>query len=321
MLNYIPAVTDPNVLVGITTADDAAVYKVAEDIAVVLTVDFFTPVVDDPYDFGRIAVTNSLSDIYAMGAKPIIGLNLIGFPTQQLPITVLQEILRGGSDQAKNAGVSIVGGHSIDDPEPKYGMVALGLIHPAKVKSNATAEEGDVLFLTKPIGTGIISTAIKREVAGDSEIEEATRWMTTLNRDASEVMQKVGAHACTDVTGFGLLGHLHEMTYASRVGAKIRLNAVPVMKGVRDLLDRGMSPGGAYRNLDFLVGCGGVIWQGKMSEQDKLLLFDPQTAGGLLISAPAENADEMESELTRTGVTAARVGQMIHDPDGKIVVE
>lgn len=320
LLRYIPIVTDPNVLVGVTTADDAAVYRVSEDIAVVLTVDFFPPIVDDPYDFGRIAVTNSLSDIYAMGAKPVIGLNLVGYPSRTLPLGVLEDILRGGADQATKAGVSIVGGHSIDDPEPKYGMVALGLINPQKVMSNATAKEGDILFLTKPIGTGVISTAIKREAAKHEEVAAVTRIMTTLNKDASEAMMKVGANACTDVTGFSLIGHLHEMTYASKVGASIRLDAVPVIEGARQLLNQDMSPGGAYRNLDFLTGCGAMVWDARVTELDKLLLADPQTAGGLLISIPPERANELEQELLQSDVLAARIGEMIHDSEGRIYV-
>lgn len=320
VLKYIPAVTDPNVLVGITTSDDAAVYRVTDDIAVVLTVDYFTPIVDDPYDFGRVAVTNSLSDIYAMGARPIIGLNVIGYPARTLPLGILEEILKGGSDQAATAGVSIVGGHSIDDPEPKYGLVALGLIHPDKVKSNATAREGDVLFLTKPIGTGVISTAIKKEAARPLEVEEAIRQMTTLNKDASEAMVKIGANACTDVTGFSLLGHLHEMTFASKVGARVRLADVPVIGGVRELMEQDMSPGGAYRNLDFLTGCGAIIWGEGVDEMDKLLLCDPQTAGGLLISIAAERADLLQAELEQSGVAAARIGEMVRDPDGRIQV-
>jgi len=313
-------VTDPNVLVGITTADDAAVYRVSDDLAVVLTVDYFTPVVDDPYDFGRIAVTNSLSDIYAMGARPAIALNLVGFPVGTLPIEILEEILRGGVDQAQKAGISIVGGHSIDDPEPKYGLVVLGFIDPHRVMSNATARAGDVLLLTKPIGTGIISTAIKRGAARPEEIRRVTELMTTLNKEASEAMQKVGANACTDVTGFGLLGHLHEMTSASRVGARIRLSDVPVIEGAREILAQNMVPGGTYRNLEFLEGCGAVIWEGDLSEQDKLLLCDAQTAGGLLISVPEEKASQMEQELVRSGIPAARIGEMIDEPNRRIVI-
>lgn len=317
----LPPVTDPNVLVGVATSDDAAVYKLTDELAVVLTVDFFTPIVDDPYDYGRIAVTNSLSDIYAMGARPVIGLNLVGFPSRTLPLAILEEILRGGSDQASAAGISIVGGHSIDDPEPKYGLVAMGLIHPDRVTSNATAKVGDILFLTKPIGTGIISTAIKKAVASPAETAEAIKWMTTLNRTASEVMQKIGAHACTDVTGFSLLGHLHEMTLASRIGARIRMDDIPLMTGVRELLAQDMAPGGAYRNLEFLENCGAVVWEREMTEEDKVLLCDPQTAGGLLISVAPEKADDLERELVKSDVPAVLIGEMVEDEEGRIYVE
>jgi len=320
VIKLIPPVADPNVLVGITTADDAAVYKMSDDLAIVLTADYFTPVVDDPYDFGRIAVTNSLSDIYAMGARPAIGLNLVGFPALTLPITILEEILRGGVDQARQAGISIVGGHSIDDPEPKYGLVVLGFVNPKDVISNATAEAGDVLLLTKPIGTGIISTAIKREVATPDEIARVTEAMTTLSRAASEAMQKVGVSACTDVTGFGLLGHLHEMTSASRVGARIRLSDVPVIEGARELAAQDMTPGGTYRNLDFLERRKAVVWEGDLSELDKLLLCDAQTAGGLLISVPARKSEEMERELAQAGVRAVRIGEIVPDPESRIYV-
>lgn len=318
VLKKLPVAADPNVLVGVTTSDDAAVYKVSEDIAVVLTVDFFTPIVDDPYEFGRIAVTNALSDIYAMGARPVIGLNLVAYPSKTLPMVILEEILKGGADQAQKAGVSIVGGHSIDDPEPKYGLVALGFVNPDRVMSNATAKEGDDIILTKPIGTGIISTAIKKEVATPEEIKSAIGYMTTLNKTASEVMQQVGASACTDVTGFGLLGHLYEMTCGSGVGADIRLDDVPVIKGVRELLAKDMAPGGAYRNLDYLTNCGAIVWDGDFTEEDKLLATDPQTAGPLLISVPKEKSAEMLEEMKSSGVEAVKIGEMVHDPEGKI---
>jgi len=308
------------VLVGITTADDAAVYRISDDLALVLTADYFTPIVDDPYEFGRIAVTNALSDIYAMGAKPVIGLNLVGFPARTLPLDILQDILRGGVDQAKLAGVSIVGGHSIDDPEPKYGLAALGFVHPDRVISNATAREGDVLFLTKPIGTGIVSTAIKEEAAPAAVVERATALMTTLNKEASEAMAKVGASACTDVTGFGLLGHLYEMTRGSKVGARVRMADVPIIEGARELLAQDFSPGGARRNLEFLTRCGAVVWEIDATAEDKLLLCDPQTAGGLLISIASEKTDMLQNELTQRGVVAARIGEMVHDPSGRILV-
>jgi selenide, water dikinase len=316
-----PPILDENVLVGLTTSDDAAVYRVSDELAIVLTVDYFTPLVDDAFDFGRIAAANALSDAYAMGAAPIIALNLIGFPAKTMPLDVMKEILRGGSEIAGKAGVSIVGGHSIDDPEPKYGMVVLGFVHPDKVMSNAAAKPGDVLFLTKPIGTGIIATAIKNEAAPPELITRAITAMTTLNKDAAEAMKRVGANSCTDVTGFGLLGHLHEMTWASGAGAIIDLPAIPTIEGVADLLDQDMAPGGTYRNLQFLEDCGVVEWDTGITQEQKLLLCDAQTSGGLLISVPRDRADLMQQELTAAGtLAAARIGRIVEDPNKTIRV-
>ena len=316
-----PPVTDPNVLVGLSTSDDAAVYRVSDEIAVVLTVDYFTPIVDDAYDFGRIAAANALSDAYAMGAVPVIALNLVGFPAKDMPLGLLEDILHGGSDVAASAGVSIVGGHSIDDPEPKYGLVVMGVVHPGKAVSNASARVGDVLFLTKPLGLGIIATAIKNEAATPEIIATAVGLMTTLNKAASEAMQRVGANACTDITGFGLLGHLHEMACGSGVGAEIILPMVPIIGGVRDLLKQDMAPGGTHRNLEYLERCDSVEWEDGISEDEKLLLADAQTSGGLLISVPEERADAMQQELRNAGTPcAARVGRIVDDPERKIRV-
>ena len=319
VLRKMPAVNDPNVLVGLAHADDAAVYRVSDDVAAVLTVDFFTPIVDDPYDFGRIAAANALSDSYAMGSAPMIALNLVGFPSKTLPLAVLEEILRGGSDVAATAGVSVVGGHSIDDPEPKYGMVILGFVHPDKAISNATARPGDVLFLTKPLGTGIVATAIKREAAPPELVERAVGLMTTLNKSASEAMKAVGVNACTDVTGFGFLGHLYEMTSASGLGAVIEMASIPVIEGARDLLRQGMAPGGTERNLRFLEHREAIEWDARVTEEEKLLLCDAQTSGGLLISIAEEKADAMAEELQRPDIPiAARVGRMTPDPAKRI---
>ncbi len=315
-----PPVTDPNLLVGLSSSDDAAVYRISDDLAAVLTVDFFTPVVDDPYDFGRIAVTNALSDIYAMGAKPAVALNVVSFPSRSLPVEILEQILRGGSDQSKTAGVSIAGGHSIDDPEPKYGQVVLGFVHPKRIITNSTARAGDILFLTKPIGTGIIATAIKNAAAPPEVIDRAVANMTTLNRTASEVMQRIGVHACTDVTGFGLLGHLREMTLASKVGTAIDFKAVPAIEGTRELLALDMAPGGTSRNLAFLTDNNAVVWEADVTEDDRLLLADAQTAGGLLISVAAEKADELECQLVKSGSFAAPIGEIIDDPTCRIHV-
>jgi len=320
VLSKLPSAADPNIIVGLSTSDDAAVYRVSDDLAIVFTADFFTPIVDEPYEFGRIAVTNALSDIYAMGGTPAIALNLVAFPADSLPAEILEEILRGGSEQASSAGVSIVGGHSIDDREPKYGLAIVGFVHPDKAISNASAKPGDVLVLTKPIGTGVISTAIKKGVASESEISEAVRWMTTLNRDASLAMQKIGVNACTDITGFGLLGHLYELAYASRVNVALRLKDVPTITGMKKLLTQDMAPGGAYRNLAYIESIGAVIWDGEFSEEDKLILSDPQTAGGLLISVEESKIHALVEELNAHSVPAAVIGRIISDGDGRITV-
>ena len=311
-----PAIADPNVLVELSTSDDAAVYRITDDIAVALTVDFFTPVVDDAYEYGRIAVTNALSDIYAMGAKPVIALNLVAYPAKTRPIDKLEDILRGGADQAAAAGVSIVGGHSIDDPEPKYGMCVMGLVNPNKIYTNAGAKVGDKLILTKPLGTGVIATAIKRDAASPEVTARAIEVMTTLNAAASEAMQKVGCNACTDVTGFGLLGHLCEMTAASKVGAKLHYDKVPLIEGVKELLEMDMAPGGTWANMEFLDSAGTVVWEGNLSENERLILCDAQTAGGLLISVPSELAGELLDKLKSTGVSSAiEIGEIIEDPE------
>ena len=280
-------------LVGLATADDAAVYRVSDDLAIVLTVDFFTPVVDDAYEFGRIAVTNALSDIYAMGARPVLALNIVAYPGKSRPLDKLEEILRGGSDQARAAGVSIAGGHSIDDPEPKYGLCVMGLIDPNRVLTNAGAQIGDKLILTKPIGTGVITTAIKHGTAPPDVIAEAIKVMTTLNGPASEAALEIGVNACTDVTGFGLLGHLREMTCASGVGARVRFHDVPLIGGVTQLLALNEAPGGTYSNREYLNSQDAVVWSHDLTEENQLALCDAQTAGALLLSVPADRAEAL----------------------------
>lgn len=311
-----PVVADPNVLVGLATSDDAAVYRVTDDLAVVLTADYFTPVVDDPYEFGRIAVTNALSDVYAMGARPVLALNLVGYPTRTKPMDTLKAILRGGADQAAAAGVSIVGGHSIDDPEPKYGLCVMGLVNPKEVLTNAGAQVGDKLILTKPIGTGIIATAIKKDAAPAEVSARAIEIMTTLNGPAVEIAKLIGCNACTDITGFGLLGHLHEMTSASCVGARITASAVPSIEGVMDLIELDMVPGGTEANLEHLNTLGAVEWSEDVPVEMQLLLCDAQTAGGLLLSVPPEHADKMVESLQAAEVlTTAQIGEIIADPE------
>ncbi len=312
-------VRDPNLLVGIDTADDAAVYRLTRDLAIVQTVDYFTPVVDDPYWFGSITVANSLSDIYAMGARPLLALNIVGFPSRSLPLEVLAEILKGGSDKAREAGVPIVGGHTIDDPEPKYGLAVTGVVHPKKVVTNAGARVGDVLILTKPIGIGIITTAIKHEKASKKAEKEAIRVMDTLNRAAAEAMVEVGVHACTDITGFGLLGHLHEMTKGSHVGARVSLSQVPVIPEAWLLIRKGICPGGTYNNRNFLEGV--ISWDPKISQEEQLMLCDAQTSGGLLMAVARRKERALLAALKKAKALAmAKIGEIVKDEEGKIEV-
>ena len=312
--------SDPNVLVGTETSDDAAVYQLDSDRAIVQTVDYITPVVDDPYSCGQIAAANSLSDIYAMGATPLFALNIVGFPVGSLPLSVLEEILRGGADKVREAGASIIGGHSIDDPEPKYGLVVTGLINPAKIFRNSTARVGDDLILTKPLGLGIITTGIKREKVAKATIDAAVDLMATLNRGASEAMVEVGANACTDVTGFGLLGHLHEMTAAAKVGARVFLSKVPVLSEAWGLIQGGICPGGTRRNRDSLQGA--IVWSPEIRDDAQLILCDAQTSGGLLIAVPKEMTPALIQRLrVHRAPAAALIGEVIEDPDGRIWVE
>lgn len=306
-------------LVGTNTSDDAGVYKVSDELALVQTVDYFTPVVDDPYAFGAIAAANALSDVYAMGGRPVLALNIVGFPSTTLPLTILQEILRGGSDKAREAGVSIIGGHSIDDAEPKYGMAVTGFVHPDRIVTNAGAQPGDALILTKPLGIGILTTAIKRQRIQPEVAELAVTTMAALNRVASEVMQQVGVHAATDVTGYGLLGHLRELAAASGLSARVHLGQVPVLPTVFELAAAGVVPGGSQRNWTFLQPF--VTYAPDLAESEQLVLADAQTSGGLLIAIPEARADELLAALHAAGVTAAaRVGEVFAGPAGQIGV-
>ncbi|MHB8513212.1 MAG: selenide, water dikinase SelD [Actinomycetota bacterium] len=272
-------------IVGTETGDDAAVWKLDSQTALVFTTDFFTPIVDDPYDWGRIAATNAISDVYAMGGRPIMALNLVAWPRDDLPFSILRSVLSGGGDAARSAGAIVAGGHSIDDKEPKYGMAVIGLVHPDHVVTNSAARPGDSLYLTKPIGTGVIATALKRGESNGVVLQRAVDVMTTLNREASQKMIDVGARAATDVTGFGLLGHLRKMAAASGVSARINANAVPLIEGASELAARGMISGGTKRNLEFVNPH--VKWNGA-SETQRFLLADAQTSGGLLISCDKE---------------------------------
>ena len=319
VLRHLVPFDDPAVLVDASTSDDAAVYRIAADRALVATVDFFTPIVDDPYDFGRIAAANALSDVYAMGGRPVFALNLVAFPRARLGDGWLSEIVRGGGEVAREAGVAVIGGHSIDDPEPKFGMCVVGEVAPDRIVRNSTARAGDALVLTKPIGTGIVSTAIKREAAPPEVVEAAVRSMTTLNRAASEAMLQVQAHAATDVTGYGLLGHLHEMARASRLEAHVTASAVPLLPGVRELATAGHVPGGTRRNLADLEHA--LVWEDDVDGVTRVLLGDAQTSGGLLIAVAPSRVDELLALLRAAGTPAAAVvGELVEGVPGRIVV-
>jgi selenide,water dikinase len=303
------------VLVSVETGDDAAVYRLPDGRALVATVDFFTPIVDDPYDWGRIAAANAFSDVYAMGAKPAIALNLTSWPVDDLPLDLLVRVLQGGQDIANEAGVVVLGGHSITDPEPKYGMVALGFADAERIVRNSTAPVGAALFLTKPLGTGMLSTAIKRGSADPERVAEATTLMTTLNAAAAEALLESGAEAATDVTGFGLLGHLSSMLEASGVAARVDAGAVPLLPGTLDLARTGVVPSGTRRNHAFLRGR--ADW-GHLPEPEQLVLADAQTSGGLLIAAA--DADRLASALLARGVQAVQIGETVPGPPGSIGV-
>lgn len=307
---------DPRVLVG--TEDDAGVYQLSAELAIVQTVDFFTPVVDDPYDFGAIAAANALSDIYAMGAKPLTALNLVAFPKDG-PLEVLGEIMRGGAEKAREAGVVVIGGHSIDDKEPKYGMAVTGVVHPKKLTLKSGARPGDALVLTKPLGIGIISSAIKAGRAPHAMIETATANMKSLNKAASEAMVEVGVTGATDITGFGLLGHLHEMLHTSGVSARLVLSRIPIIDGVQALAKSGV-PGGTRTNLKYVSDK--VAWAEGITEEEKLMLADAQTSGGLLIAVSPDKLDALLAGLAARGVqTRAVIGEVLEGKAGQIFVE
>jgi len=308
-------VTDPNLLVGFDTADDAAVYRLREDLAIVVTTDFFTPIVDDPFDWGRIAATNALSDVYAMGGTPLLALNLVGWPREGLPFELLARVLDGGAAAAGSARCLIAGGHSIDDAEPKYGLAVVGTVDPARVLTNGAARPGDALVLTKPIGLGVISTAVKREAASPELLATAVAVMTALNDTARDAALDVGVNAATDVTGFGLLGHLREVCVASDVGAVVRAGNVPVIDGVRELIGAGMVAGGTQRNHAFVAE---DVDFGDLAVAEQLLLSDAQTSGGLLLSVPPDRAVRLLDACRASGTLAsAVVGEITDKPPGR----
>jgi len=326
VLRHVPAATDPRILVDAATRDDAAVFRLAADRAIVATVDFFTPIVDDAYDFGRIAAANALSDVYAMGATPLFVLNLVGWPREKLSYDLLGDVLRGGADVAREAGAFVLGGHSIDDPEPKYGMVAIGEVHPDRIVTNAGARPGDALVLTKPIGTGVLATALKRDLLDSAALAPAVAVMTTLNAGAARALRAVGAHAATDVTGFGLLGHLHSLLLASGAAAEVAAAAVPLLARAAEMVGRGAVPGGTKRNRESLEGGGGggedaVSWGHGVPETTRVLLCDAQTSGGLLIALPERDAPALVAALEKEGAPAAAViGRVVPGRPGTMAV-
>jgi selenide, water dikinase len=317
----VPAINDPRVLVDAATQDDAAVFQVAPDRALVASVDFFSPIVDDAYAFGRIAAANALSDLYAMGARPRFALNLVAWPRAPELLALLGETLRGGADMAREAGVLILGGHSIDDPEPKYGMVAIGEAHPDRLLLNRGAKPGDLIVLTKPIGTGILATGLKRDLLTEADMAEAVGWMTMLNAGGMEAALELGGavHACTDVTGFGLIGHLRNVLDASGVGARLDAGRVPLLARAHELATGGVIPGGTTRNRE--AANGHTTWGAGVDEATRTLLCDAQTSGGLLLCIDPTSEVRFDQELAaRSGAGGWTVGVVTRGPAGAVEV-
>ena len=318
VLIQLPVFQNEQVLVGPATHDDAAVYQIDEETALVNTVDFFTPIVDDPYWFGAIAAANALSDIYAMGAQPLFALNIVGFPSDKLAMDILKEILTGAQEKCKEAGIPILGGHTIDDEDPKYGLAVTGKVHPAKILTNNTARPGDMIILTKPLGTGIISSGIKKSLVPAGIEEMITRQMAALNKKGADIMKHYPVSSCTDVTGFGLLGHLGEMTQGSHVDALIRYADVPVLPLTEQLAGNGVIPAGTRNNLNYTSPF--VSYADSVSELQKLILNDAQTSGGLLIAIPEKYARNLLNSFLQENIKAQIIGKIIKSGKGKIYV-
>ena len=315
MLGQLPQITDKNVLIDSSNADDAGVYRITNDIAAILTVDFFTPIVDDPYWFGAIAAANSLSDVYAMGGKPVVALNVAMFPNQSEFFPYLQKIMQGGIDKMTEAGVSIIGGHTIRDKEPKYGFAVMGLVHPDKILDNSKARPGDAIILTKKIGTGILSTGVKADMCSEETIREFTESMATLNKRASEIMVEAGVSTATDITGFGFLGHMCEVLSASKVSARVYSSRVPFFRDAIRLAEMKKVPGGSLANLKSFESR--VKWRQDIPETVKFLLNDAQTSGGLLIFVPKERKDALISALQSENILAAHVGDVYEEAEAE----
>lgn len=304
---------------GLDRADDAGVYRVTDDLALIQTVDFFTPIVDDPYEFGQIAAANALSDVYAMGGIPKTAMNLVAFPVKDMDISVLREVLRGGLDKMKEADVVLVGGHSVEDKELKYGLSVTGFIHPDRILTKKSLQAGDALILTKPLGTGIINTAIKGALASSTIIERVTRQMAELNRIPAEVMSSYSVHACTDITGFGLLGHLTEMVQCSGCGIRLDSKRIPVLPETAEYASMGLIPAGGYRNREFYEPL--VRFDPSVDRISQDIFFDPQTSGGLLICIDASEAEPFVSAMKERGVQdAAVIGEVVSGPTEGVVV-
>jgi selenide,water dikinase len=312
--------THPDLLVGLATYDDAGVFRLRDDLALIQTLDFFTPIVDDPHTFGQIAAANAMSDVYAMGGEPLTAMNIICFPIKTMDVSVLREILKGGLEKITEAGAFLVGGHSVEDDELKYGLSVTGVVHPGRVFTNRGAKPGDHLILTKPIGTGIINTAIKGNLAGPDVIKEVSELMATLNRWPADRAGEFGVSACTDVTGFGLLGHACEMIEGEPVGLRIEGDKVPVIPGAWDFAGMGMVPAGTHRNRSFRESCLG---EGEKVDPVLLdILFDPQTSGGLLLAVKPEGASHLVECLQQEGCgQAAVIGEFVPEPRGKILIQ
>lgn len=318
VLCQLPKFTDEKLIVGFDTSDDALVYKVREDLAVVQTVDFFPPIVDDPYTFGQIAAANSLSDIYAMGGDPSIAMNLICFPTC-LPMDIMAKILQGGANKVAEAGAIIAGGHTIEDSEPKYGLCVTGFIHPDKVMQNSQCQVGDVLVLTKPLGIGVLTTAMKAQITDEISNQAVITAMTTLNKYGKDAMVEIGANACTDVTGFGLIGHASEMAKGSNVTIELDSKAIPLLPGAEEFAKMGIIPAGAYSNMSFVKD--DYIAEPTVAQHTLDLLMDPQTSGGLLISLPPEKAKLLVEKLEGVTLCNAIIGRVMPQQEKAILVK
>ena len=313
----LPLISDPNVIRGMASLDDAGVYKLTDELAIIQTVDFFTPIVDDPYMLGQIAAAKALSDVYAMGGKPLTAMNIVCFPAESLDILVLKDILRGGIDKMSEAKVILLGGHSIDDTELKYGLSVTGTVPHRRLITNSGAMTGDKIILTKPLGTGIINTAVKAVMVDEKTVAKAIKCMAALNDKASELMQEIGVHACTDITGFGFFGHTVQLAQNSRAGIKIDIASVPCFPEAEELAEQGLCPAGLYRNREFYSPCVEIASGVSTSKQD--VLFDPQTSGGLLICLAPRKAERLLARLQQAGIEeAAIIGEVVSRPEGVV---